>query len=167
MLTGRWFNQNRTRIDYKSNFFVVICNSLKSFIDGGGKTTYWSERSLQTASCLWALSTGKTDVPSSLHSWHLRSKTCIIQLGVEVAKNLILAGPKQITIYDPRKVTTEELGRNFYCRPEHVGKLSRAEASLDQLKDLNSSVHVSIATTDDIEHMYFLLYLELQTMSVW
>ena len=80
---------------------------------------------------------------------------------------MILAGPKQVTIYDPRKVTSEELGRNFYCRPEHVGQLSRAEASLDQLKDLNSSVHVSIATSDDIEHMYILVDLELQLTNVW
>lgn len=71
-------------------------------------------------------------------------------LGVEVAKNLILAGPKQVTIYDNHKVTTEEVGRNFYCRLEHVGKKTRAEASLDELKDLNSSVHVNIATDDSI-----------------
>jgi hypothetical protein len=72
------------------------------------------------------------------------------KLGVEVAKNLILAGPKQVTIYDSRKVSIEDIGRNFYCRLEHVGKNSRAEASLDQLKDLNPNVHVSIATEDSI-----------------
>jgi molybdopterin/thiamine biosynthesis adenylyltransferase len=49
-----------------------------------------------------------------------------IQLGVEVAKNLILAGPKQVTIYDPNLVTIEDVGRNFYCREDQVGKLSRA-----------------------------------------
>ena len=70
-----------------------------------------------------------------------------------MAKNLILAGPKQVTLYDPRKVTVEDVGRNFYCRPEHVGKVSRAEASLDQLKDLNSNVHVSIAAKDSVEYM--------------
>lgn len=49
-----------------------------------------------------------------------------MQLGVEVAKNLILAGPKQVTIYDPHIVSIEDVGRNFYCRAEHVGKVSRA-----------------------------------------
>jgi molybdopterin/thiamine biosynthesis adenylyltransferase len=70
-----------------------------------------------------------------------------------VAKNLVLAGPKQVTIYDPRKVTNEELGRNFYARPEHVGKATRAEASLDQLKDLNTNVQMNIAVNDSIESM--------------
>ncbi len=71
-----------------------------------------------------------------------------------MAKNLILAGPKQVTIYDPRIVSVEDIGRNFYCRPEHVGKISRAAASLDQLKDLNPNVHVHVATDDSIEFMY-------------
>lgn len=79
------------------------------------------------------------------------------QLGVEVAKNLILAGPKQVVIYDPRKVSTEDIGRNFYCRDEHVGEISRAEASINQLKDLNPNVHVSIANEDSIEYMQFLI----------
>jgi molybdopterin/thiamine biosynthesis adenylyltransferase len=70
-----------------------------------------------------------------------------------VAKNLILAGPKQVTIYDPRIITTEDIGRNFYVKQEHVGKASRAEASLDQLKDLNSNVQVSIASDDSVESM--------------
>lgn len=75
-------------------------------------------------------------------------------MGVEVAKNLILAGPKQVTIYDPNTVTIEDVGRNFYCRHEHVGKISRAEASLTQLKDLNPNVNVSVATDASIEFMY-------------
>jgi molybdopterin/thiamine biosynthesis adenylyltransferase len=74
-------------------------------------------------------------------------------LGVEVAKNLILAGPKQVTIYDPNIVTIEDVGRNFYCRHEDVGKKSRAEASLTQLKDLNPNVNVSIATDTSVEYM--------------
>lgn len=72
---------------------------------------------------------------------------------MEVAKNLILAGPKQVTIYDPHTVAVEDIGRNFYCRSEHVGKTTRAEASLSQLKDLNPSVHVSIGTDASVEHM--------------
>ncbi len=74
-------------------------------------------------------------------------------MGVEVAKNLILAGPKQVTIYDPNIVTIEDVGRNFYCRHEDVGKKSRAEASLTQLKDLNPNVNVSIATDTSVEYM--------------
>ena len=54
-------------------------------------------------------------------------------LGVETAKNLILAGPASVTIYDPNPVTWGDLSSNFYCREEHVGKVSRAEACISKL----------------------------------
>jgi ubiquitin-activating enzyme E1 len=54
-------------------------------------------------------------------------------LGVEVAKNLILAGPAQVTLHDPSPVTIVDLGSNFYCTQADVGKKSRAEASFGQL----------------------------------
>lgn len=75
----------------------------------------------------------------------------ITGLGIEVAKNLILAGPKQVSIYDPSTVTIQDVGHNFYCRNEHVGKISRAEASLSQLKGLNPSVNVSVAESSSIQ----------------
>ena len=51
-------------------------------------------------------------------------------LGVETAKNLILAGPNSVTLYDPTTVAIEDLTSNFYLSEKHVGKVSRAEASL-------------------------------------
>ena len=50
-------------------------------------------------------------------------------VGVETCKNLALAGPKTIDIYDPTVVGINDLGSNFYIRESHVGKCSRAEAS--------------------------------------
>jgi len=47
-------------------------------------------------------------------------------LGVEVAKNLILAGPKSVTLYDPDHAKLSDLGANFYLKEEHVGKTTRA-----------------------------------------
>ena len=41
-------------------------------------------------------------------------------LGVETAKNLILAGPKSVTIYDPTLVSINDLGSNFYLKEENV-----------------------------------------------
>jgi molybdopterin/thiamine biosynthesis adenylyltransferase len=76
-----------------------------------------------------------------------------MQLGVEIAKNLILAGPKKVTIYDPSVVVEADIGRNFYCRSSHVGKISRAEASLTQLKDLNPNVKVDVTQDASIEYM--------------
>lgn len=37
-------------------------------------------------------------------------------LGVEVAKNLILAGPHSVSVYDEGIVAVEDLGTNFYCQ---------------------------------------------------
>jgi len=52
-------------------------------------------------------------------------------LGVEIAKNLILAGPASVNIFDPTTVRINDLGSNFYCRESHIGKTSRALASID------------------------------------
>lgn len=54
-------------------------------------------------------------------------------LGVEIAKNLILAGPKSVQIYDPTQVSVADLGSNFYITQEHVGNTTRAEAVMSQL----------------------------------
>jgi ubiquitin-activating enzyme E1 len=50
-------------------------------------------------------------------------------LGVETAKNLILAGPKSVTIYDPTPVSLNDLSANFYIAEADVGSKTRAEAS--------------------------------------
>jgi len=68
-------------------------------------------------------------------------------LGVEVAKNLILAGPKSVTLCDPDLVQLNDLGANFYCEESHVGKVTRANASLTRLAELNP--HVKVQVVDD------------------
>ena len=65
-------------------------------------------------------------------------------LGAEVAKNLILAGPKSVSIYDPDLVQLNDLGSNFYCEEKHVGKTTRSEACLTKLAELNSYVKVEV-----------------------
>jgi ubiquitin-activating enzyme E1 len=64
-------------------------------------------------------------------------------LGVEVAKNLILAGPAAVTIVDENLVTWGDLAANFYCRPEDVGTKTRAAASITKLQELNPYVKVT------------------------
>ncbi len=51
-------------------------------------------------------------------------------LGIEVVKNLILVGPKQISIFDEKMTSIEDVGRNFYLREEDVNKNKRLIASL-------------------------------------
>jgi len=63
----------------------------------------------------------------------IKMNTVIIGLrgvGVEIAKNLILAGPKSVVLYDPDLVRVNDLGANFYCEEGHIGQVSRANACL-------------------------------------
>ena len=67
-------------------------------------------------------------------------------LGVETAKNLILAGPKAVQIFDPTIASIADRGANFNIDDSHVGNVTRAEASISQLKELNNTVQVSVLT---------------------
>ncbi|PFH52661.1 hypothetical protein AMATHDRAFT_74124 [Amanita thiersii Skay4041] len=62
-------------------------------------------------------------------------------LGVEIAKNVVLAGVKSVTIYDPNPVTVQDLSSQFFLRQDDIGK-SRAEATLPRLAELNAYVPV-------------------------
>jgi ubiquitin-activating enzyme E1 len=84
-------------------------------------------------------------------------------LGVECAKNLVLAGPASVAIYDPTTVAINDLGSNFYLNESHVGKVSRAAASLGQLQELNSYVKVSVVdklTLEDHKNYSVVCYTE-------
>ncbi|KAK0461961.1 ubiquitin activating enzyme [Desarmillaria tabescens] len=62
-------------------------------------------------------------------------------LGVEIAKDVVLAGVKSVTIYDPEPVTIQDLSSQFFLRQEDIGK-SRAEATAPRLAELNAYVPV-------------------------
>ncbi|KAK0242946.1 ubiquitin activating enzyme [Armillaria nabsnona] len=62
-------------------------------------------------------------------------------LGVEIAKDVVLAGVKSVTIYDPEPVTIQDLSSQFFLREEDIGK-SRAEATAPRLAELNAYVPV-------------------------
>ena len=63
--------------------------------------------------------------------------------GAELAKNVILAGVKAVTLYDPTSVTHRDLGGNPYARNEDVGK-PRADCCAPRLAELNPYVTVSV-----------------------
>ena len=63
--------------------------------------------------------------------------------GAELAKNVILAGVKAVTLYDPTPVTHRDLGGNPYARLEDVGK-PRADCCAPRLAELNPYVTVSV-----------------------
>ncbi|KAG7745711.1 hypothetical protein KL932_000741 [Ogataea haglerorum] len=66
-------------------------------------------------------------------------------LGIEIAKNVALAGVKSLSIFDPTPVTLTDLSAQFFLTESDIGK-SRAEASLPRLAELNAYVPISIVS---------------------
>ncbi|PYI06752.1 ubiquitin-activating enzyme E1 [Aspergillus sclerotiicarbonarius CBS 121057] len=64
-------------------------------------------------------------------------------LGVEIAKNIALAGVKSLTLYDPAPVAISDLSSQFFLQPQDVGK-PRAEVTAPRVAELNSYVPVTV-----------------------
>ncbi|CEQ38596.1 SPOSA6832_00043, partial [Sporobolomyces salmonicolor] len=64
-------------------------------------------------------------------------------LGVEIAKNVCLAGVKSVTLSDPTPVTIPDLGTQFFLRESDVGQ-RRDEATRPRLAELNAYTPVSV-----------------------
>ncbi|KAD3067633.1 hypothetical protein E3N88_35513 [Mikania micrantha] len=67
-------------------------------------------------------------------------------LGAEIAKNLILAGVKSVTLHDEGTVELWDLSSNFIFTEDDLGK-NRAIASLNKMQELNNAVVISTLTT--------------------
>eukprot|EP00271_Cylindrocystis_brebissonii_P015800 TRINITY_DN38822_c0_g1_i1.p1 TRINITY_DN38822_c0_g1~~TRINITY_DN38822_c0_g1_i1.p1 ORF type:complete len:1057 (+),score=227.94 TRINITY_DN38822_c0_g1_i1:231-3401(+) len=68
-------------------------------------------------------------------------------LGVEVAKNVILAGVKSVALHDSGVVGIADLSAHFYLSEADIGK-NRAEACADRLAELNKAVAVRVVTEE-------------------
>lgn len=66
-------------------------------------------------------------------------------LGVEVAKNVVLAGVKSVTIHDDVPVQIADLGAQFFLREADVGQ-PRAAVTKPRLAELNNYVPVEVHT---------------------
>ena len=72
-------------------------------------------------------------------------------VGIETAKNLVLAGPNSITIFDPNPSKINDLSSNYFLNEDDVNNNRRRdEASLPHLLELNPYVNLSIMDGDDI-----------------
>mmetsp|Transcript_39870 Transcript_39870/g.105459 ORF Transcript_39870/g.105459 Transcript_39870/m.105459 type:complete len:828 (-) Transcript_39870:26-2509(-) len=74
-------------------------------------------------------------------------------LGVEIAKNLILAGPASVVLHDDELAEMRDLGSNFYLTEADVGARRRSEACVKMLTQLNPYVAVSVhsgALTEEV-----------------
>ncbi|XP_056135964.1 ubiquitin-like modifier-activating enzyme 6 [Lampris incognitus] len=80
-------------------------------------------------------------------------------LGIEIAKNIVLAGVKAVTLHDTKQCETGDLGSNFFIRQEDVLNCrTRVEAVYPRVAELNPYVHVntSLSTLDDKTDLSFL-----------
>ena len=57
-------------------------------------------------------------------------------LGVEIAKNIALAGVKSLTLFDPKPAVIADLSSQFFLHPEDVGK-PRASVTVPRVSELN------------------------------
>ncbi|GAA53627.1 ubiquitin-activating enzyme E1 [Clonorchis sinensis] len=64
-------------------------------------------------------------------------------LGVEVAKNIILAGVRSVTLYDPNPVSWSDLSSHFFAGADDIGH-GKAEVSKHKLAELNNHVSVHV-----------------------
>lgn len=74
-------------------------------------------------------------------------------LGIEIAKNIIVSGPKSVTIFDPNKIEINDLGSNFYLSDKDIGS-RRDESCLYKLKKLNKYVQVNYLKEKNINDIY-------------
>ena len=64
-------------------------------------------------------------------------------LGVEIAKNIALAGVKSLTLHDPAPVHISDLSSQFFLHTEDVGK-PRAVVTAPRVAELNAYTPVSV-----------------------
>ncbi|EIE91582.1 hypothetical protein G6F46_007917 [Rhizopus delemar] len=68
-------------------------------------------------------------------------------LGVEIAKNVVLAGVKSVTLYDPEPAQISDLSTQFYLAEQDIGK-PRAQVTQPKLAELNQYVPVHLLEND-------------------
>ncbi|KAK5131607.1 hypothetical protein LTR08_000794 [Meristemomyces frigidus] len=70
-------------------------------------------------------------------------------LGVEIAKNIALAGVKSLTLYDPKHARIEDLSSQFFLTPQDVGK-PRAAVTAPRVSELNPYTPVGVHDSDSL-----------------
>ncbi|XP_074295137.1 ubiquitin-activating enzyme E1 1-like isoform X2 [Silene latifolia] len=85
-------------------------------------------------------------------------------LGAEIAKNLILAGVKSVTLHDQGSVELWDLSSNFLFSETDVGN-NRALVAMPKLQELNYAVHVttltSTLTSQQLSHFQAVVFTDV------
>ncbi|KAK6234582.1 hypothetical protein QUC31_018368 [Theobroma cacao] len=128
----------------------------------GGNSDQTNSRVVESSPSIMALGDANhTEIDEDLHSRQLAvygretmrrlfASNILVSgmqgLGAEIAKNLILAGVKSVTLHDEGLVDLWDLSSNFVFSESDVGK-NRAFASVQKLQELNNAVIISTLTT--------------------
>lgn len=84
-------------------------------------------------------------------------------LGVEIAKNVALAGVKSLVLHDDSKTVLSDLSTQFFLTENDIGK-SRAKATAPKLAELNQYVPISVLdgdlTTDKLSNFQVIVVTE-------
>lgn len=72
-------------------------------------------------------------------------------LGVEIAKNICLAGVKSVTLHDPAPVEIADLGTQFFLRESDLGQ-PRDRSTLPRIRELNQYVPVNVLGNRDLSN---------------
>lgn len=70
-------------------------------------------------------------------------------LGVEIAKNIALAGVKSLTLFDPKPAKVADLSSQFFLHPEDVGQ-PRAAVTVPRVSELNPYTPVREHKSEDL-----------------
>ncbi|KJH42215.1 ubiquitin-activating enzyme E1 [Dictyocaulus viviparus] len=96
---------------------------------------------------------------------NLRKASVIVSglgaVGVEVAKNLILGGVRNVTLHDRKNTEWLDLSAQYYLNEDDIGK-NRAAASFERLAELNDSVNCHLLLdelTEDLVKQFDLIVL--------
>lgn len=114
---------------------------------------------------------GTTDIDESLYSRQLyvlgheamrrmgASNVLVVGLkglGVEIAKNIALAGVKSLTVYDPAPVKIADLSAQFFLTPADVGK-PRDEVTAPRIAELNAYTPVKVHQSPGYDQLFLII----------
>lgn len=88
-------------------------------------------------------------------------------LGIEIAKNVALAGVKSLSLYDREPVSIQDLSTQFFLSEADIGK-QRAAVSRDRLTELNAYVPINVVDTliDEKALLEFRVVVATDTVSL-
>ncbi|CCG25738.1 Uba1 ubiquitin-activating enzyme [Candida orthopsilosis Co 90-125] len=84
-------------------------------------------------------------------------------LGVEIAKNIALAGVKSLSLYDPNPIQIQDLSTQFFLSESDIGQ-PRDQVSAVKLRELNAYVPISVV--DNIEEETLLKFKCIVTTNI-